>query len=108
MADFLAINRGTLRMLDWLKRKAVPAPGEQLLASEDHKPLTDERLGRLLGRLGPDSRPPSEPAAEAVKNDSPPGSAGMTAEAPAAPALNEAKPSQRAATRPDERFILHD
>src|SRR5437762_6910624 len=94
-------------MLDWLKRKAVPAPSEQLLASEDHKPLTDERLGRLLGRLGPDSRPPSEPAAEAMNRlDPAPTTASMTAEAPAAPALNEVKPSPRAANRPDERFIL--
>ena len=52
MAGFLAINFGTLRMLDWLKRKAVPVPGEQLLESEGQKPLTDERVERLLGRLG--------------------------------------------------------
>src|SRR5216683_2096389 len=51
-------------MLDWLKRKSVPAPGEQLLASKGQKPLTDERLERLLGRLGPDVRPRSGSAAE--------------------------------------------
>src|SRR6266851_2118564 len=94
-------------MLDWLKRKPAPAPSGQLLASEDHKPLTDERLGRLLGRLGPDSRPPSAPAAEAVNRlDPAPTTASMTAEAPAAPAPNEAKPSPRADSRPDDRFIL--
>jgi chromosome partitioning protein len=71
-------------MLDWLKRKGPPPATEPALESPGQKPLTDERLGRLLGRLGPNSEPavrvriepvsevpntvepaPSEPAAEA-------------------------------------------
>jgi chromosome partitioning protein len=47
-------------MLDWLKRKGPPPATEPSLESEGQKPLTDERLGRLLGRLGPDSNPRSE------------------------------------------------
>src|SRR5205809_258373 len=85
-------------MLDWLKRKAVPAPSEQLLESEDQKPLTDERLERLLGRLGPDSKPRSEPVVDAVKLAPQPSTGDATAseppaaEAPAAAASRGVEP----------------
>jgi chromosome partitioning protein len=73
----LAINSGIVRMLVWLKRKATPAPGEQSLESEDQKPLTEERLERMLGRLGSDNRAPVErapvePAAALNEIDLPP------------------------------------
>src|SRR6266700_1401346 len=70
-------------MLDWLKRKSAPAPSEQLLESEGQKPVTDVRLERLLGRLGPDSRPPREPV-ESRNTVVPPPST-----EPVAEALNE-------------------
>ena len=96
MVDFLAINRGTLCMLDWLKRKAVPAPSEQLLESEDQKPLTDERLERLLGRLGPDSKPRSEPVVDAVKRAPQPSTGDATASEPVAEALQVDPPAAEA------------
>src|SRR5712691_11011015 len=74
-------------MLDWLKRKPASAPVEQLLESEGQKPLTDERLERLLGRLGPDSRTRSEPI-EARRAIEPP----PTSTEPVAEALNENAP----------------
>ena len=107
MADFLAINSGSLRMLDWLKRKSVPAPGEQLLASEGQKPLTDERLERLLGRLGPDVRPRSGSAAEALNQlDSPPTTDGITAKAPVAVPLNVVDRPPSAEGRADDRLTF--
>jgi chromosome partitioning protein len=75
-------------MLDWLKRKPAAAPGEQPLDSEDQKPLTDERLERLLGRLGPDSRAPREPMAE-VLDKPPPSSTTIAAGEPAAESSSE-------------------
>ncbi len=107
MADFLAINSGSLRMLDWLKRKSVPAPDEQLLASEGQKPLTDERLERLLGRLGPDVRPRSGSAAEALNQlASPPTTDGITAKAPVAVPLNVVDPPPSAEGRADDRLTF--
>src|SRR5579862_4904544 len=76
-------------MLDWLKRKAPPAPSEQLLEGEGQAPLTDERLERLLGRLGPDSRTPSAPAAQRLKLDPRPSTDSMTASEPVAEAQTE-------------------
>ena len=76
-------------MLDWLKRKAPPVPGEQLLEGEGQAPLAEERLGRLLGRLGSDTRTPDAPAAQALKLDPPPGTARMTASEPVAQSQNE-------------------
>jgi len=96
VVDFLAINCGSLRMLDWLKRKAVPAPSEQLLESEDQKPLTDERLERLLGRLGPDSKPRSEPVVDAVKLAPQPRTGDATASEPVAEALRVDPPAAEA------------
>jgi chromosome partitioning protein len=104
---FLAINFGTLRMLDWLKRKATPAPSEQVLAREGQRPLTDERLERLLGRLGPDGRRRSEPVAEARDEvDPPPTTDSITAEAPAAEASNKVDPPPSVDSRADDRFTL--
>src|SRR5258708_22969398 len=74
-------------MLDWLKRKGPPPATEQSLESEGQKPLTDERLERLLGRLGPDSRTRSEPI-EARRAIEPP----PTSTEPVAEALNENAP----------------
>jgi chromosome partitioning protein len=87
----LAINSGIACMLDWLKRKSTSsAPSAQLLESEEQPPLTDERLGRMLGRLGSDSRTRSEPAAEVLNRIDPlPGTDGRAAGEPAAEALNE-------------------
>src|SRR5229473_4746250 len=94
-------------MLDWLKRKSVPAPGEQLLASEGQKPLTDERLERLLGRLGPDVRPRSGSAAEALNQlDSPPTTDGITAKAPVAVPLNVVDRPPSAEGRADDRLTF--
>jgi len=107
VADFLAINSGSLRMLDWLKRKSVPAPDEQLLASKGQKPLTDERLERLLGRLGPDVRPRSGSAAEALNQlDSPPTTDGITAKAPVAVPLNVVDRPPSAEGRADDRLTF--
>src|SRR5260370_32515973 len=71
-------------MLDWLKRKGAPAASEQSLESEGQKPLTDERLERLLGRLGPDGRTPSAPVEARSKTDPSPGAPRIaTSESPA-------------------------
>ncbi len=71
-------------MLDWLRRKGPPPASEQLLESEGPNPLTDERLGRLLGRLGPDSRAPGEPVAEARNENAAPPTMSIAAREPAA------------------------
>ncbi len=91
MFDCLAINPGIKHMLAWLKRKATPAPGEQSLESEDQKPLTEERLERLLGRLGSESRAGSEPAAALYEVNPPPEIDNSAASEPAA-ALYEVNP----------------
>jgi len=83
-----AINSGIVYMLDWLKRKAPPVPNEQMLEGEGQAPLTDERLERLLGRLGPDSRTPSAPAAQALKLDPRPNTGTIAASEPVAEAQN--------------------
>jgi chromosome partitioning protein len=91
-------------MLDWLKRKSAPAPGEQLLESEDQKPLTDERLGRLLGRLGPDSRPRGDSVAETSnKTDPLPTTDDIAVESPAAEAVNGGAHSPSTDSRADDR-----
>ncbi len=109
-----ATNAGIVCMLGWLKRKASPVPGEQLLEGEGQAPLTEDRLERLLGRLGPDTRTPSAPAAPALKLDprssadtiaasetvaeaqnevdAPPTAGGGAAEAPAVDGLNAVDP----------------
>ena len=84
-----AINSGIVCMLGWLKRKAPPVPGEQLLGGEGQAPLTDERLERLLGRLGPESRTPSAPAAQALKLEPRPDTDSMAASGPVVEALNQ-------------------
>src|SRR5260370_39806339 len=88
-------------MLDWLKRKSAPAPSAQLVESEGQKPLTDVRLERMLGRLGPDGRTPGA-AVEAPGNIDPPRSPAPGAEAPkeiAPPPNVERPPPERIATR---------
>jgi len=98
-------------MLDWLKRKGPPPASEQSLESEGQKPLSDERLERLLGRLGPDGRTHSEPAAvsrpepivEARDTIEPPPSA---ASEPAAAALHAPPSPPRADGGADARFTL--
>src|SRR5260370_12383730 len=81
-------------MLDWLKRKPAPAPSGQLLESENQKPLTDERLGRLLGRLGPDSRTRGEAVAETSnKTDPLPTTDKITVESLAAEAVKSDDPA---------------
>src|SRR5690242_1549304 len=86
-------------MLDWLKRKATPDPSEQLLQSEAPAPLKDERLGRLLGRLGSDGRPPGEAVAEAPDKIAPlPGPGGLSAKALAPGPLNEVDSPPRTAS----------
>src|SRR6266851_2946608 len=91
-------------MLDWLKRKPAPAPSGQLLESEDQKPLTDERLGRLLGRLGPDSRTRGAAVAETSnKTDPLPTTNNITVESPAAEAVNADDRSPSTDSRTDDR-----
>ncbi len=91
-------------MLDWLKRKPAPAPSGQLLESEDQKPLTDERLGRLLGRLGPDSRTRGAAVAETSnKTDPLPTTNNITVESPAAEAVNADDRSPSTGSRTDDR-----
>src|SRR5271169_3838221 len=93
-------------MLDWLKRKGSPPATEPTLESEGQKPLTDERLERLLGRLGPDSTtrservapPRTEPVAEAQNTVEPPPSA------PVAEVLQAPEP----APRPDGKMVVFD
>ena len=82
-------------MLDWLKRKSAPGPNEQLLESEGQKPITDERVERLLGRLGPDSRTQREPATEARNRADLPPNAKLVAEP-----LNEIAPTPTADSMP--------
>ncbi len=94
-------------MLDWLKRKAAPAPSAQSLESEDQKPLTEERLGRMLDRLGSDSRAHREPAAAALdKIDLLPSTDGRAAIEPAAVGLNEIEPPPTTDSGADDRFTL--
>jgi chromosome partitioning protein len=77
-------------MLDWLKRKPAPAPIEQMPEDEGQKPLTDERLERMLGRLGSDGKLSRESVAEASDTVEPPPSAGNEAAGePALQALSE-------------------
>jgi chromosome partitioning protein len=90
-------------MLDWLKRKPAAAPGEQPLADEGRKPATDERLERMLGRLGGENRAHGEPPAE--ESDNLPPSRGDIAPgepAPAAPSEIDPLPviGSRAAEAP--------
>src|ERR1700730_3707544 len=50
------INLGCRPMLDWLKRVLNLAPREQLAVIESREPSLEERLERLLRRLGSYSR----------------------------------------------------
>jgi chromosome partitioning protein len=85
-----AVNLGILHMLGWLKRKAPPVAGEPSRRGEDGPVSGEERLERLLGRLGSDAAGAGEHAAAAVlerqprpgpvKPPVPPASASATAE----------------------------
>lgn len=96
-------------MLDWLKRKPATAPAEQPLDNEDQKPLTDERLERMLGRLGSDSRAPREPLAEVLDKPSPSSDTLAAGEAAAEarseivqPLETDSKPAEEPAAAPSE------
>src|SRR5437016_12433197 len=93
-------------MLDWLRRKGPPPASEQLLEGEGPNPLTDERLGRLLGRLGPDSRTPGEPVAEARnENAAPPTTDSIAAREPAAEVPPPSAADTPFAVRREDRTI---
>lgn len=47
-------------MLDWIKRIATPPPGAAAVESENPNPATEERLERLLVRLGSENSHASE------------------------------------------------
>ena len=80
-------------MLAWLNRKPAPAPAEQPLAEEDQKPLTEERLGRMLGRLGSETRARNDPAPVTLQlNEPPPSPDNLAAGAPVAEPLSEVAP----------------
>ena len=49
-------------MLDWIKRIATPPPAAPVVESENANPATDERLERLLVRVGNDTGHPTETA----------------------------------------------
>ena len=95
-------------MLDWLKRKGPPPAAVQSLESEGQKPLTDERLERLLGRLGPNSEPAvplrAAPVAEARNTVEP--LPGGTASEPAAAALHAPEPPPRTESGADAGVTL--
>src|SRR6266536_820941 len=87
---YLAVNSGVARMLDWLKRKASPAPSEHSLGSKERIPLTDVRLERMLDRLGSDRSERREPVAETLnKIEAPPSTDSVAGSEPVAGALNE-------------------
>jgi hypothetical protein len=90
---YLAVNSGVARMLDWLKRKASPAPSEHSLESKEQIPLTDVRLERMLDRLGSDRSERREPVAETLnKIDAPPSTDSVAGSERVAEALNEIDP----------------
>ena len=100
----MAINSGIARMLAWLNRKPAPAPAKQSLEDEDQKPLAEERLERMLGRLGSDTRARSEPATVGLKMSEPPPSAdSLAASEPVAEALSEVEPAPSPDTSLDTR-----
>jgi len=47
-----ACNLGTIPMLQWFKRNATPVPREQLVETENQALPSEEKLERLVGRLG--------------------------------------------------------
>jgi chromosome partitioning protein len=53
----LTVTVGITHMLAWFKRNSAPAPAaaELPVGGEEQKPSADERVERLLGRLGPPS-----------------------------------------------------
>jgi len=95
-------------MLTWLKRKGPPPAAESPLESEGRNPLTDVRLERLLGRLGPGSEPAvalrTEPVAEARNAVAPPPSG--AASQPSPEGVRAPEPPPRIDNGADTRFVL--
>src|SRR3954466_15314881 len=59
-------------MLDWLKRRTAAAPREQLVEKENRAPSTEEKVERLVYRLGGNRNAPDEGApASADSNEAP-------------------------------------
>jgi chromosome partitioning protein len=52
---FLAINSGVMRMLQWFKRNATSVPREQLVEAKHQTLPSEEKLERLVDRLGADA-----------------------------------------------------
>jgi chromosome partitioning protein len=88
-------------MLGWLKRKAAPVPGERARGSDDGAPAGDERLERLLGRLGSEAGAAGEHAGAAVLEARPRPEPAALPSRPATPAKDEEKPAED----PDERVL---
>jgi chromosome partitioning protein len=61
-------------MLDWLKRKTAAAPREQLVENENRAPSTEEKVERLVVRLGGNRRTGDETGPESSDTNEAPGS----------------------------------
>ncbi|HTV89034.1 MAG TPA: AAA family ATPase [Stellaceae bacterium] len=107
-------------MLGWLKRKTAPVSGEPSRKDDEGHPPGDERLERLLGRLGSDSALAGEHAAVVLESRPRPAGAAelhavplaaerSAAEDPAETVLNEIYPPaavpDRAAADPEEAVL---
>jgi hypothetical protein len=53
-------NHAAMQMLDWFKRIATPVPHEQLVENESQTRSTEEKIERLVGRLGANHRMANE------------------------------------------------
>ena len=53
-------------MLDWFKRRTAGAPREQLGENENRPVSTEEKVERLVCRLGTNRKPGDELAAESL------------------------------------------
>jgi chromosome partitioning protein len=95
-------------MLGWLKRKAAPVPNERSRNSEDGDRSGDERLERLLGRLGSEPGATGEHAGAAVIEPTsplrpePPAGERPVVEGPAANAITPLASRERPAEDPTE------
>jgi chromosome partitioning protein len=99
-------------MITWLKRKGPPPATEPSLESEGQTPLTDDRLERLLDRLGPGSDPAvalrSEPAVESRKMVEPPSNGAAKAPAPEVSRAPEAPPHREIGADPRSALRRED
>ncbi|HEV2336281.1 MAG TPA: hypothetical protein VGS13_12340, partial [Stellaceae bacterium] len=94
-------------MLAWRSRKPAVAPVEQRLEDEDQKAQTEERLGRLLGRLESDTRAHGEPAGTTLKLSDPlPSPDSVATSQPVVEVLSRAEPPPSPDTRADEGVNL--